>query len=792
MTDKAIDCPCQEFIHPADVNNQSGLKHVQYRSGDFDSFRRALLLPLPDEQALRPWRPTKQDDLVLQILEWWAYIADVLTLYTERSLNENLLATAEQDHSVRKIVQLLGYRHRPGIAGSAKLGFLLGNAKKVKLPEGFAVDSKPAPGQKVQTFETGQAIVLSPPSVVNAEPPSKLAGPEGQIYLVGEDESFQPGEMIILEPMPDQAGSRILLTIEKIETVKDSAGKPYTALYVSSSAALPEADAKQYRILRSQRSVGLWKYSVTSASLVIGGLVLEGLDRGSNPDDPIIMWAPADSALSQTLLTIKSMTEEIWYADGDGPEAPSDPDTGIAIPVTCIGYDEDELDDADDWETASSNVRVLIAWRPGGKLRNAPVSHYKGEPMKLRARGDGRFKAGHNQTVLIEDADGKGVLAKVSVSQDSPADLEILSFATQPPSLKTPLRVIRNLAEVTRGKSVKREVLGSGDSTRAGQEFVLKKSPLTYLPAGDSYKSTLAVYVNGVLWQEAQSFYQRFAKEQIYVTYEDDEQKTHVVFGDGINGSRLPTGRANVVADYRYGSGAEAPEAGSLTVIANPVPGVRAVRQPVDAGGGSDPELSSNIRRYAPRSVLTFGRAISADDYEAIAAQAPGVQRAQAVYGWNAAEQRSAVTLYVGDTDQAVQSARDALQVSADPNRPVSIIKATAVEAIMLAYVRVTPDCIPEDVALEVRQALANPDTGLLGLNQVQVGQSFFFSEIAEACLSVNGVQSVAWAVMLFGRPDPLTGLFYGWPPRVNAAVGEFFRLPLARVFVGTKVVGSV
>jgi hypothetical protein len=30
------------------------------------------------------------------------------------------------------------------------------------------------------------------------------------------------------------------------------------------------------------------------------------------------------------------------------------------------------------------------------------------------------------------------------------------------------------------------------------------------------------------------------------------------------------------------------------------------------------------VRTYAPRAVLTFGRAVSADDYEAIAAQAPG------------------------------------------------------------------------------------------------------------------------------------------------------------------------
>ena len=64
------------------------------------------------------------------------------------------------------------------------------------------------------------------------------------------------------------------------------------------------------------------------------------------------------------------------------------------------------------------------------------------------------------------------------------------------------------------------------------------------------------------------------------------------------------------------------------------------------------------MRRYAPRSVLTFGRAVSVFDYEAIAAQAPGVTRARAVWGWNDARQRTMVTVYVGDDAAAAASAK--------------------------------------------------------------------------------------------------------------------------------------
>jgi hypothetical protein len=166
--------------------------------------------------------------------------------------------------------------------------------------------------------------------------------------------------------------------------------------------------------------------------------------------------------------------------------------------------------------------------------------------------------------VLIEDAEGQGVLATASVAAAKTAEMEILSFAGGAlPSLKPPLRVLFDTVVLTRGKTVPREVLGSGDATLAARSFALSNKPLTYLPAGDAWKSTLSVFVDGVRWTEVPSFYGQPATAQVYTTYEDEEARTHVVFGDGENGARLPTGRDNVLASYRFGSGAEAPAAGA-------------------------------------------------------------------------------------------------------------------------------------------------------------------------------------------------------------------------------------
>src|SRR5260370_35705856 len=118
-------CPCDGFDHPSTISNQGALTAIKYRVGDFPTFRRALLQSPPGEIALPVWRPMPHGDLLLQTLEWWAYIADVLTFYNERGMNENLLATASLDADIRGLVKILGYRPRPGVAGSAIVGALL-------------------------------------------------------------------------------------------------------------------------------------------------------------------------------------------------------------------------------------------------------------------------------------------------------------------------------------------------------------------------------------------------------------------------------------------------------------------------------------------------------------------------------------------------------------------------------------------------------------------------------------------------------------------------------------------
>src|SRR5262249_27679444 len=147
---------------------------------------------------------------------------------------------------------------------------------------------------------------------------------------------------------------------------------------------------------------------------------------------------------------------------------------------------------------------------------------------------------------VTDDGEGNGTLTPLS----DPG-----SFAAP---LRTPVSIYGNLVAVTRGESVA-EILGSGDATQSFQRFRLKKKPLTYLSSPASAtgrRSTLAVRVDGVLWQEVTSLFLAGPQDRVYTVRQTVDGETEITFGGGGFGQPLPSGRDNVRATYRYGGGA--------------------------------------------------------------------------------------------------------------------------------------------------------------------------------------------------------------------------------------------
>jgi hypothetical protein len=805
-------CPCDGAKLKAPVNLPA-LSHIAYRVGTYVDFRRAVLTPLPGEQTLSThgapvWRTDGAGDLATMAAEWFAYIADIITFYNERIANQDYLRTADLPESVAHLIAILGYRPRPAIGATGELTALVTAGQSATLPKGLQFQSKPTPGQTPQIFELSADTPIGPPDQIPAIPPPQLlaivgtapiwhfvnrrsmfrttslirrkadVGPDSgailpaprfgetiySLLLRGAVDGIDPGAALLLAPR-DPSLAPLLATVQTATIAPAPAGGQQTALTITLSETPPDGlTAAQARLERPNQSASLW--SLGGLRAIVGTHVhLASVVRQIHAGDWVLFTQPSlDPVLVQVLAAVEAIRE-----------VASDPNP-IPIPHTILTL-ANALPSG--WNV---DATVHFGWVSIGTLIDQPFPPWSGTPTALLASSAQTFPAGSGYPILLQDSTGAGIAATGSSVGDQ--NLLLGDLPSPEPMLQPPFTVLPNVLKVTRGKTIANEVLGSGDATKPSQTFRLKQSPVTYLQNGATWASTISLTVGGQPWTEVRSFYGQLADAKVFVTFEDDAGSTHVMSGDGVNGARFPTGVNNIVATYRIGAGTASPPAGKLSVIAQSYPGLRAVLNPVAVGGGSDPDPPDQVRRYAPRSVLAFGRAVSALDYQALAALTPGVTRANAVWAWNDARQRTLVTVYVGDAAAAAAAAKTALAAAGDPNRPVQVVQATSVAVTLSLTVTVAAGMDPNTISAGIVAALTDPDTGLFGPVLSAIGRPVFDSQIEAAVLAVPGAVAITAAgFSVDGNPDP--------GPLHNPGEGAYYTLDPADIILVTEPDGN-
>jgi hypothetical protein len=805
------------------ISNPTGLTQLAYRVGTFATFRRALLRHLDGETELDGWKPTAGSDLGLQVLDWWAYIADVLTFYNERIANEDYLGTAGLDTSVKRLVSLLGYRPRPGIGAVGTLAVVASGPEPLVLPAGLGIASKATPGLESQTFETSATTTFTQPTSVPGPTPDDLsdapspAGPptssppgtaeppphtqllaRGGVLVKGTPSSIAVNDRLLLitKVWSSANDPAVVVKVTGLAVEKDPHGRKNTRVLLDGTSSLASgAKAADYRLAYATRTVHLSTLPSGASVVTNTALVLDGPARQLKAGDPLLVEKPAAGVGSSpgTGFDVVRMTdyaEVLWYANAPNASDPTTPPSGSTpgIPLmvsklTVAAHSGANLSGA--YSGVVSAVSVRCGWTDVGSLLDTPVHTLTTLPGKLTLAQRPAATAGVATKAIVEDANGVGASVTATPSTAS-SDVSISSDSTTPmPALQAPLRILWDLVNVSRGATVRDEPLGRGDATQAGQDFMLSKSPVTFLAdfpgrSGDGYSSTVILAVDGRYWTEVPTLFGHRPDESIFETYNDDDGKTHLRTGNGATGRRLPSGAA-VSATYRVGSGAAVPRSGSLSQVLTAVPNLRSVRNPVPAVGGADPEPAADVRRLAPRSVLTFGRAVSGEDYATVAAAAPGVSRAAAVWEWDPAEQRPMVRVYVGDDTGAVASARTALRVQADPNRPLVVIPAVECRSALRLVLRLDPSYVADAVYADVRAALV---AGLFAPGVLALGEPLYRSRIEEVVTDIAGVRATHHMRMFWLR----NGTHLSSGPRFTPGDGGFFTLTADHLFLSEEV----
>ena len=188
------------------------------------------------------------------------------------------------------------------------------------------------------------------------------------------------------------------------------------------------------------------------------------------------------------------------------------------------------------------------------------------------------------------------------------------------------------MASATHGES-QTEILGSGTSHQPRQSFSCSKSSISQLPAlsESGYEPELIIQVNDVKWRHGKNLPEISPAGEEFLVDVDSEQETRILFGDGINGSRLPSGIGNVKSKYRVGLGLVGNlDRDRISQIVSPPLGIEKAVNPVVATGGVAPESPSQGKQNLPIKSACLNRIVSVRDYEFFARNFAGIAKASA------------------------------------------------------------------------------------------------------------------------------------------------------------------
>ena len=323
--------------------------------------------------------------------------------------------------------------------------------------------------------------------------------------------------------------------------------------------------------------------------------------------------------------------------------------------------------------------------------------------------------------------------------------------------------VYGNLVDTTEGKTEVDAAIGDGDAREVFQTFALPKAPLTYLldtASAPPQLPELEIRVGGVLWQRVTSFFGRGTRETIYIVREASDGKSFVQFADGRTGARLPSGKGNVVAHWRTGSGAHGLPAGSdKPSAAKRLPGFDDVWMLEPATGGAVPESAANAKLAAPATMQSLGRIVSLADFEAEALSLPGVLKARAA--WQLQDGAPLVVLTVLSASGAAADAaaidlalRRALAARGPARWPLMVRIGSRQRILIGLAVAIDPSLRGEDIALAISAALGVEDDdpaddldlgarGLMHWRMRNFGDGVHGSQILAAVQNVAGVRWV-------------------------------------------------
>jgi hypothetical protein len=656
-----------------------GETHLRRRVGEFHGFVTDLVAFVEQQEVDGTTLGTKwdleADPAALRLVELWAYVAETIAAYSELTAGEAYLPTAQDWTDLRRIAALVGFAPRPPIAAQGWVVADIESTANPTVPAGTRVQAPAEPGTSTETFEViadtalrsewaGLTVTWVPQPAIPTDRSIRFIGDPGfraadRVLFVLEQQatlptggtgwidfwgylfelvSFywdfaqpataQPVALTTVAATSAELGTSVVQFDRDLDKLLgDSTTAPYAAYRVLGTASV----ARQIDEV----------LSVTSGSA--SAVPVSGLSNPITDGNTIVLDRPLEDVSKDQLVAVVDWingncdvveVDKHWFTHWDVV-----PGTPTRVSALQFASSVPTLDQQLPKQPGPITVYVLDR-RVVARHYVLPASDPGSSPPQLRlyprptdapdriavassAQPDADWEVYDCSPAAVQETDDEGQPSGLIVDLPSGAPEELTGL----------LPASANLLRVHHGKTAS-VVLGSGDASQAGQEFTTPDSPIAY-DLDDTGKPvpSMVLRVDGLQWQEMPTLYGTGPTDVFAVEREPSGAET-LLFGDGVQGARLSTGRGNVAATYRVGGGREGEvESGAITTLLGSIRGVKRVRGAGPTEGGADQDAESDLRRLAPTRARAFGRAVSAEDLVDLALAYPGVTHASSWSG---------------------------------------------------------------------------------------------------------------------------------------------------------------
>lgn len=257
-------------------------------------------------------------------------------------------------------------------------------------------------------------------------------------------------------------------------------------------------------------------------------------------------------------------------------------------------------------------------------------------------------------------------------------------------------------------------------------------------------------------WHARRDLLSSGSGDRHFVVELESDGSASLRFGDDTHGTR-PRPGTGFTATFRIGNGAAGNVAAeSIRHVATTVAGIDRARNPLPAIGGTDPEAVERVRRFAPVAFRTQERAVTTDDYAAMAERHRQVQRAAASFRWTGSWRTVFVTAdpFDGTPPGTGDGPFDPpLPVELEPFRMAGHDLDTSIPVYVPLEVEMAVCVKAGYFRSDVKRALLDvfssrrlPDgrLGLFHADNLTLGQPVYLSPLIAAAYAVDGVESVA------------------------------------------------